>query len=76
MAHVIPPRAVFRYRVSTNPDGTPYIGRYEDGGVYYNIISVRPGVSNPVRIIARCPTLDAADALVTALDRYTVRETS
>ena len=76
MAHVIPPRAVFRYRVSANSDGTPYAGRFEDGSVYYNILSERQGVSNPVRIIARCSTLEAADALVAALDRYTVRETS
>lgn len=72
MAHVIPPRAVFSYRISTNPDGTPYVGRYEDGGQYYNILSVRPGVSNPVRIVARCTTLESANALVEALTRYTV----
>ena len=76
MAHVIPPRATFQYRISTGPDGAPYVGRYEDGGVYYNIVSVRGGVSNPVRIIARCPTLDAADALVAALTRYTAEGAS
>lgn len=75
MAHVIPPRAVFHYRVSTGPDGAPYVGRFEDGSVYYNILSERQGVSNPVRIIARCSTLEAADALVEALTRYAVQET-
>lgn len=75
MARFDPPYTAFDYQVSRNPDGTPYVGRYADGGSYYNVLAIRVGasVTNPRRVVARTDSLDAAQALTDALIRYTKR---
>lgn len=74
MAHIVPDRIRFEYRIATNPDGTIYVGRFKDGGTYYNIVSVSPReVATPVRIVARAETIEDARLLEVALNRYTVR---
>lgn len=76
MPHVAPPYTRFDYRVSRNPDGTPYVGRYDDGRPYYNILALRRGaaVTNQHRVIARTETLQQAEALVAALTVHTHRK--
>lgn len=69
MPHVAPPKVNYEYRISTNPDGSYYIGKYEDGTRYYNILAVRMdgGSHIPQRIIARTSTLENAQRLVQSL---------
>jgi hypothetical protein len=75
MAHIVPDRVEYTYRVATNPDGNPFVGRFTDGSHYYNVISVRrtEDTANPVRIVARTMTLEDAQMLTAALNRHTVR---
>jgi len=73
MPHVVPPKVAYEYRLATNPDGTPYVGKYVDGSSYYNILAVRRdgGGYNPQRIVARTTTLEKAHRLVQSLTECT-----
>lgn len=75
MAHIVPDRVEYTYRVATNPDGSPFVGHFTDGSRYYNVTSVRRAEDsvNPVRIVARTTTLEDAQMLTDALNRHTVR---
>lgn len=68
MAYIKPKRSKFVYEIAG------FVGHYEDGAVYYNIVAVRldgPEVTNVRRVIARAHTLDKARALVAALNELT-----
>lgn len=76
MPRVDPAYIEFDYRVACAPDGSPYVGYYEDGRQYYNILAIRRGgtATNQHRVVARTETLDKANALVRALVEYTKRK--
>lgn len=73
MAYIKPKRSKFIYEVARF-NGDIFVGHYEDGTVYYNIVAVRvdgPDVTNPRRVIARAHSLEKAKSLVVALNNLT-----
>lgn len=74
MARVIPTRTTYRYEVATNANGAPFRGKFDDGGYYFNVISIREGGTLPVRIVARTETLEDARLLADALNCHTVKD--
>lgn len=75
MAHIKPQRVQYSYRVACEPDGSPYVGHYEDGAAYFNVLAERVAgrITNPQRIIARTETLEKAQRLVQVLTECTAR---